>query len=91
MCVLLQFCVVAGSQHATSTEAEFINDCGGKSGTLGRIGARPRLIEEDHVARDSPEQDSLNRREVTREGTEALRDGLIITNVCPDVPRWRHR
>ena len=91
MCVLLKFRVVAGGQHATTAKSQLVNDCGGQGSPLRRISPRPRLIKEHDVARNGTEQNALNRGEVTREGAETLRDGLIVANVGPDVPRWGHR
>ena len=91
MRVLLEFRIVARGQHATTSESELVNDGGRERSPLRWIGPRPSLIKEHDVAGDRAKQDALNRGEVTREGAETLCNGLIITNVGPDVPRWGHR
>ena len=91
MGVLFQLRIVARGQHATTSESELVDDGGRECGPLRWVGPRPSLIKEHDVARYRTKQDALNRGEVTREGAETLCNGLIITNVGPDVPRWGHR
>jgi hypothetical protein len=89
MRILFQFGIVTRCQEARPATPKVINDCRCERRPFCGIGARPRFIKKNQIACLGGSMDSQDGGQVPREGGEALRDGLVVTNICPKTARWR--
>jgi hypothetical protein len=77
-------------QEAHPTTSKVINDCGSERRTFRGISARSCFIKKNQIAGLCRSMDPQDRGQVSREGGEALRDRLVVTDIRPKTTCRRY-